>query len=66
MHVNNAVRVGIKFGKIDSIESAIQTGKRDGMLTLDEDLQTLVTEGRISTETARRFAKDPDGLVSHR
>ena len=49
--------------KIDSIESAIQTGKRDGMLTLDDDLQRLLTEGRISSETARRFAKDPDGLA---
>ena len=63
LHVNNPVRVGIKFGKIDSIESAIQTGKRDGMLTLDDDLQRLLTEGRISSDTARRFAKDPDGLA---
>ena len=63
MHVNNPVRVGIKFGKIDSIESAIQTGKRDGMMTLDEDLQRLVTAGKITLETARRFAKDPDGVL---
>ncbi len=63
LHVNTPVRAGIKFGKIDSIESAIQTGKRDGMLTLDDDLQRLLTEGRISSDTARRFAKDPDGLA---
>ncbi len=63
MHVNTPVRVGIKFGKIDSIESAIQTGKRDGMMTLDEDLQRLVTAGRISPDTARRFAKDPDEVI---
>ena len=63
LHVNNPVRVGIKFGKIDSIESAIQTGKRDGMMTLDEDLQRLVTAGKITPETARRFAKDPDGIL---
>lgn len=64
LHVNNPVRVGIKFGKIDSIESAIQTGKRDGMMTLDEDLQRLLTEGKILLETARRFAKDPDDINS--
>ncbi len=64
MHVNNPVKVGIKFGKIDSIESAIQTGKRDGMLTLDDDLQRLVTAGRLSLDTARRFAKDPDGITA--
>jgi len=62
LHVNNPVRVGIKFGKIESIDSAIQTGRRDGMVTLDDDLQRLVTEGRITRETARHFAKDPNAV----
>ncbi|HNQ21889.1 MAG TPA: PilT/PilU family type 4a pilus ATPase [Phycisphaerae bacterium] len=62
MHVNHPVRSGIRFGKIDSIESAIQTGKRDGMLPLDESLQQLVDVGRITLDTARRFAKEPDAL----
>jgi len=62
LHVNHPIRAAIKFGKIDSIESAIQTGKRDGMLTLDEDLQRLAGEGRITLETARRFVKDGDAL----
>jgi len=63
MHVNQPVRIAIKFGKIDSIESAIQTGRRDGMMTLDEDLQRKVTAGLITLESARRFAKDPDTLT---
>jgi twitching motility protein PilT len=58
LHVNQPVRSAIRFGKIDSIESAIQTGRRDGMLTLDDDLQRLHAAGLISLETARRFAKD--------
>ncbi len=62
LHVNNPVRVGIKFGKIESIESAIQTGRRDGMVTLDDDLGRLVTEGKITRETARHFAKDPNAM----
>jgi len=62
LHVNNPVRVGIKFGKIESIDSAIQTGRRDGMMTFDDDLQRLLLAGRITLETARHFAKDPDGL----
>jgi twitching motility protein PilT len=66
LHVNHPVRVAIKFGKIDSIESAIQTGRRDGMLTLDDDLQRLLTEGKISLQTARRFAKDPESIVAVR
>lgn len=59
MHVNQPIRAAIKFGKIDSIESAIQTGRRDGMVTLDEDLLRLAQAGRISMETARQFAKEP-------
>ncbi len=62
LHVNQPVRIAIKFGKIDSIESAIQTGRRDGMVTLDDELQRLLQEGRISLETAKRFAKDPDNI----
>ncbi|MHC4695359.1 MAG: type IV pilus twitching motility protein PilT [Planctomycetota bacterium] len=63
LHVNHPVRIAIKFGKIESIESAIQTGKRDGMSMLDDDLQRLVSMGRITPETARRFAKDPDSIT---
>ena len=62
LHVNQPVRVAIKFGKIESIESAIQTGVRDGMVTLDDDLRRLATAGRITMDTARRFAKDPDTI----
>lgn len=62
LQVNDPVRIAIKFGKIESIESAIQTGKRDGMITLDEDLRRLVLAGRVTLATARRFAKDPDAL----
>ncbi len=63
MHVNQPVRVGIRTGKIESIESSIQTGKRDGMISLDEDLSRLAQGGRISMETARKFAKDPDAIA---
>ncbi len=66
MHVNQPVRAAIRFGKIDSIESAVQTGKRDGMIPFDEDLQRLMDAGRITAETARRFAKDPEALVARR
>ena len=64
LHVNNPVRAAVKLGKIESIESAIQTGRRDGMVTLDDDLQRLVTGGRITLQTARRFAKDPDAIAA--
>jgi twitching motility protein PilT len=62
MHVNHPVRIAIKFGKIESIESSIQTGKRDGMMTLDEDLARLAASKKITLETARRFAKDASNV----
>jgi len=66
LHVNQPTRSAIKFGKIESIESAIQTGKREGMIPLDEDIERLLQAGRITAETARRFAKEPDAIASGR
>lgn len=57
--VTPQVQAAIRAGKIESLESNIQTGKRDGMLTFDDDLQRLVKLRKITPETARRFAKDP-------
>jgi len=66
LHVSQPVRIAIKQGKIESLESALQTGKREGMIPIDEDLQRLHDAGRISIDTARRFAKDPDTLTVRR
>ncbi|UCG15529.1 MAG: PilT/PilU family type 4a pilus ATPase [Phycisphaerales bacterium] len=63
MVVTDPVRAAIRFGKIESIDTAIQTGKRGGMVTLDDSLQSLLSAGRITLDTARRYAKDPDALV---
>ncbi len=65
LHVNSQVQAAIRAGKIESIESAIQTGKKDGMFTLDDDLRRLVRLGRITLETARHFAKDPVAITAN-
>jgi twitching motility protein PilT len=59
MFANDSIRAAIRLNKIESIDSVIQTGRKHGMKTLDDDLQRLVQEGRISTDTARRFTKNP-------
>ncbi|MHC4090002.1 MAG: type IV pilus twitching motility protein PilT, partial [Planctomycetota bacterium] len=51
MTVSHPVRAGIRAGKIESLESAIQTGKRDGMIPLDESLEHLVAAAQITPET---------------
>jgi twitching motility protein PilT len=63
LHVNLPTQVAIRAGKIETIESAIQTGKRDGMIMLDEDLQRLVRIGRVLPDVARRFAKDANAII---
>jgi twitching motility protein PilT len=53
-----AVRNLIREGKLQSIPSALQTGSRFGMHTLNQDLATLVEKGRITYEVAREKASD--------
>jgi twitching motility protein PilT len=53
-----AVRNLIREGKVQSIPSALQTGSRFGMHTLNQDLATLVQNGRITYEVAREKASD--------
>ena len=59
LFANFAVRSAIRQGKIESLDSAIQSGRKDGMFSLDMDLQRLLDRKLISIETAREFAKDP-------
>ncbi len=56
---NFGVRNAIRNGKIESIDSAIQSGRSDGMISLDTDLRRLLNEGLIDIETARAHAQDP-------
>jgi twitching motility protein PilT len=56
---NYAVRNAIRQGKIETLDSTIQSGRQDGMFSLDADLHRLVDEGLIAMDTARSFAKDP-------
>lgn len=58
MYANYAVRNAIRLGKIESLDSAIQSGRQDGMFSLDTDLRRLLDACLITAETARAFAKD--------
>jgi twitching motility protein PilT len=60
---NLAVASAIRQGKIESLETAIQTGRRDGMVSLDESLRRLMREGCISRQTALQYAADPQGFA---
>jgi twitching motility protein PilT len=53
-----AVRNLIREGKLQSIPSALQTGSKFGMHTLNQDLAELVEANRITYETAREKCSD--------
>jgi len=49
----SAIRNLIREGKIAQMYSAIQTGRKDGMQTLDQNLQELIEKGLITKQSAR-------------
>lgn len=54
----DAVRAMIREGKIFQIPTAIATGKKQGMFTLDQDLARLVRSGKIEDSVARGRCQD--------
>lgn len=60
---NPAVASNIRDGKTHLIDSAIQTSKDIGMITLEDSLAQLARSGQISLEVAKAFANHPDEVV---
>jgi twitching motility protein PilT len=59
MVANSAIRNLIREDKIYQIPSVIQAGGVDGMQNLDQDLQRLVSQGKISRASAAQIADNP-------
>jgi twitching motility protein PilT len=57
--VNKAVSNLIRENKTFQIRSILQTGASQGMYLLDGSLETLVKQGVITKEEARRHAEEP-------
>ncbi len=57
-----AIRNLIREDKVAQMYSAIQTGQSLGMQTLDQNLKTILAQGFISKEEAKRKAANPDSL----
>lgn len=62
LHTNNAVRNLIREGKSHQLTSVMQTNRKLGMITMDDSIQQLYFQGRISKEVAVQFAVDPDSM----
>jgi twitching motility protein PilT len=55
-----AVRNLIREGKVAQLPSAIQTGQKFGMMTLDQSLKELVSKGIVDKEQCLYFASSPN------
>ena len=56
---NEAIRNLIREGKTHQIDTAMQSGIRDGMVMCDMALADLVRRGEVSRDVALRYANDP-------
>jgi len=62
MYNTAPIAAAIRFGKIESIDNNILTGRNEGMVTLDESIRRLLNDGRISRETAAHYVSSADRL----
>jgi twitching motility protein PilT len=58
----SAIRNLIREAKVAQMYSAIQTGRKDGMQTLDQNLKELVDRGLVTAKTAMFKAVNKDGF----
>jgi twitching motility protein PilT len=56
--VNSSIRALIREGKIHQINSAIQTGRDDGMILMAKSLSELIKKGLITMEAAKEKISD--------
>ena len=56
----------IRQGKLDQLETAMQSGRKTGMCTMDKALADLFDKGEISGRSAYDFANDKNKFKDHR
>jgi twitching motility protein PilT len=63
MKVNGAIRSNIRGNNIDAIYQSMQTGSKEGMLTMDQSLLDLIEAGKITYDIAKPHVRDD---ITHR
>ncbi len=63
LNVNHAVRNLIREGEVQQVYSVIQTGRNEGMMTMNESLLHLCSLSMISQEVALRRSPRPKELM---
>ena len=62
MFNTHPVAAAIRSGRFDSLDNAILSGRKDGMVSLDESIRRLLQDERIDEAVAQRFMS-PSGSV---
>jgi twitching motility protein PilT len=62
MVATGAIRNLIRDGKVHQIRTAMQSGGKFGMETMDGSLAQLVKAGTVAYDTAFDHSRDPDGF----
>ena len=65
MLATDAVRNIVREGKSEQLQTAIESGSKLGMITMDKCLADLFKRGRISREVALANAKKPEEVRRH-
>jgi twitching motility protein PilT len=65
LRVNTAVATKIREGRGHQIQSEIQKGRADGMLSFEVTLAALVRRGLLSAETAMAHSTSPTLMAEH-
>ena len=58
LNATDSIKAMVRDNKVHLIQTAIQTGKKDGMVCLDQELARLVKEGVITEMSAREKSLD--------
>lgn len=56
MHLNNAIRTMIREANTHQIDAIIQSSSAENMISMDTSLLNLYKQGKISAETAQKYA----------
>ncbi len=65
MRYTHAIASLIRDGKTAQIASALQSGRREGMITLERCLADRVAAGEVRLADARAAANDPSALAMY-
>ena len=62
MHVDNAIRNMIRENKNHQIDMAIASGGQKGMISMDQSIAELYSNGKISRETALEYCDNREQM----